>query len=187
VSDSKAISTLKENKKVIFFLIRFLSVFGTLSLVYGAWVKSFNERADAISWLIGYNLKFLFGSSNLQLSQSATNPSVDINYLGTTSVTLFEGCNGIAVMILFIAFIFAFKGRWLDLVWFAPLGIFVIHAFNLARLSALIILAQQHSEFFHFVHKYLFTLIIYSGVFLLWVFWVKLAVKRNQQNAQTSA
>ena len=183
MTQKSAIQTLQENKKVVFFLLRFLGVFGSLSLIYGAWVKSFGEKADTISWWIGYNLRFLFGPDKLQLSQSTIEPSVDITYLGTTAVTLFEGCNGIAVMILFLAFVVAFKGKWLDLAWFAPLGLLVIHVFNLARLSILIVLAQQQSEFFHFVHKYLFTLIIYSAVFLLWVLWVKLAIRRNKQHA----
>lgn len=183
MTDKSPIKVLQENKKVIFFLLRFLGVFGSLSLLYGGWIKSFGDKADSISWWIGYNLRFLFGSENLQLSQSNIEPSVDITYLGTTAVTLFEGCNGIAVMIMFLSFVVAFKGKWLDLAWFVPSGLLIIHAFNLARLSILIVLAQQQSDFFHFVHKYLFTLIIYSAVFLLWVLWVKLALRRSKQHA----
>ena len=85
-----------------------------------------------------------------------------------------------AVFILFFAFIFAFKGRWSDLLWFTPIGLVVIHLFNLGRLALLIHLSQSNSELFHFMHKYLFTLIIYAAVFLLWVVWVKLVLKRKR-------
>lgn len=176
--------TLKENKKVVFFLLRFLSVFGGFSLLYAVWIKSYGLEADPFSWFVGYNLQGLLGSENLRLYPIEGYAAIGLDYLGSNSVSLFEGCNGIAVFILFFAFVFAFKGRWSDLIWFVPLGIVVIHLFNLARLVALIMLAEQgHDALFHFMHKYLFSLVIYAGVFLMWVFWVRLALKRNKQKA----
>lgn len=174
--------TFRENKKVIFFLLRFLSVFGGFSLLYAVWIKSYGLEADPFSWFVGYNLEWILGADNLRLYPIEGYAAIGLDYLGSNSVSLFEGCNGIAVFILFFAFVFAFKGRWSDLIWFVPLGLVVIHLFNLARLVALIILAQQGNDaIFHFMHKYLFSLVIYAGVFLMWVFWVRLALKRNKQ------
>lgn len=176
-------ATLRENKKVIFFLLRFLLVFAGFSLLYGWWINSFGEKADPFSWWIGNQLVYLFGAENLSLEMIPGEPSIGVNYLGSSAVRLFEGCNGIAVFILFFAFVFAFKGRWSDLLWFVPVGLVVIHIFNLLRLALLIHLSHNNSTLFHFLHKYLFTLIIYAAVFGLWVFWVRLALNRNK-NAQ---
>jgi exosortase family protein XrtF len=173
-------TVVRENKKVIFFLLRFLLVFAGFSLLYGSWVGSYGNQADPFSWWIGHQLVALFGESVLALETVADRPAILITYLGTPAVELFEGCNGVAVAILFFAFVFAFKGRWSDLLWFVPVGLAIIHAFNLIRLSLLIHLSHNNSDLFHFLHKYLFTLIIYAAVFGLWVVWVRLALNRNR-------
>ena len=166
---------IQENKRVLFFLLRFLGAFGGLSLVYAFWVDSFGDKADTFSWFVGRNLQLLFGAENLKLEQILGHPAIAVDYNGSSAVSLFEGCNGLAVMILFFAFVFAFKGNWKDLLWFVPLGLGIIHLFNLGRLALLIYLAHGNSPLFHFMHKYLFTLIIYAAVFGLWVVWVKKA------------
>jgi len=166
---------IQENKRVLFFLLRFLSAFGGLSLLYAFWVDSFGEKADTFSWFVGRHLQLLFGAENLKLEQILGHPAIAVDYNGSSAVSLFEGCNGLAVMILFFAFVFAFKGKWKDLLWFVPLGLGIIHLFNLGRLALLIYLAHGNSPLFHFMHKYLFTLIIYAVVFGLWVLWVRRA------------
>ena len=172
---------IRENKKVLFFLLRFLGAFGGLSLVYAFWVDSFGDKADTFSWFVGRNLQLLFGAENLKLEQILWHPAIAVDYNGSSAVSLIEGCNGLAVMILFFAFVFAFKGNWKDLLWFVPLGLGIIHLFNLGRLALLIYLAHGNSPLFHFMHKYLFTLIIYAAVFGLWVVWVKKAGGRGQR------
>lgn len=171
---------IRENKKALFFLLRFLFVYGSLSLFYALWIDGFGKEADPFSWFIGKNLRFLHGSANMELDNVTGHAAIAILYHGKNTISLFEGCNGLAVMILFFAFVFAYKGRWLDLLWFVPMGLIIIHLFNLGRLSLLNHLADDNSPLFHFMHKYLFSLIIYAGVFLLWVFWIRLANKRNR-------
>lgn len=174
------LQVLKANRKVLFFLLRFLGVFGGLSLIYGLWISGYGNLADPFTWWVGDNLTLILGSDNLSLMQIEGYPAIQIDYKGSIAVSLFEGCNGLAVMILFFAFVFAYLGRWTDLFWFVPIGMFFIHLFNLGRLILLIHLAQQNSPFFHFMHKYLFTLVIYAFVFLLWFLWVRLVAKRMQ-------
>jgi len=173
--ESKHIQAVwKENRKVLFFLLRFLGAFGSLRLLYAFWVDSFGKEADSFSWFVGRNLQFLFGADNLQLEQLFGHAAIAINFHGNSSVSLFEGCNGLSVMILFFSFLFAFGGSWKKAVWFAPSGVLIIHLFNLGRLSLLVLLVRENEVLFHFMHKYLFTLIIYMVVFLLWVFWIRI-------------
>ncbi|MHB1277096.1 MAG: exosortase family protein XrtF [Bacteroidia bacterium] len=171
---------LQENKKVLFFLLRFLGAFGGLSLLYAFWVDSYGNEADAFSWMVGRHLQWVFGAENLLLTPMDGQALINMDYLGISGVDLYEGCNGMAIMILFFAFVFAYTGSWKDLLWFVPLGLFVIHVFNLIRIALLILFLEGGNEImFHYMHKYFFTLIIYGAVFFLWVFWVKLANKRN--------
>lgn len=163
----------QENRKVLFFVARFLGAFALLSLIYAVWVDQFEQEADSFSWFVGRNLQWIFGAENMTLSAIPGHAAIAVDYLGSSAVSLFEGCNGMAVMILFFAFVFAFKGKWSDLFWFVPLGLVTIHVFNLARLALLINMAHASSPLFHFMHKYLFSLIIYAVVFGLWVVWVQ--------------
>jgi len=172
---------INENKRVLYFIGRFLLAFAGLSLIYGIWIDSYGNLSDPFSWLVGRNLQLLFGAENLKLEQILGHPAIAVDYNGSSAVSLFEGCNGLSVMILFFAFVFAFKGNWKDLLWFVPIGLMIIHLFNLGRLSLLIYLAHGNSPLFHFMHKYLFTLIIYAVVFGLWVVWVR----RVQSAAQS--
>ncbi len=165
---------LRENRRVLYFLLRFVGAFGVLSISYALWLDRFGDNPDPFSWLVGKHLNLLFGG-RLELTPIPYHAAIDVSYEHSSAVSLFEGCNGIAVMILFFAFVFAFKGRWVNLLWFVPAGFVVIHLFNLARLALLINLAHDSSPLFHFMHKYLFSLIIYAVVFGLWVIWVKWA------------
>lgn len=180
MADQSIGSLIRENRGVLFFLLRFLGAFGVLSLSYAVWIDSYGSLADPFSWVVGEHLNILFGG-NLGLSQFPGQAAIEVNYQGSTAVSLFEGCNGMAVMILFFSFVFAFKGRWKDLIWFVPMGFAIIHLFNLGRLALLIKLASDNSPLFHFMHKYLFSLIIYAAVFGLWVLWVRQARRRGRR------
>ena len=174
-----------EYKAPINFLLRFFLTFGILSLLYAFWVKSFGTEADSFSWFIGRNLELLAGKQNMSLSQVEGQPAIQVWYKGKQSVSLFEGCNGVAVMILFFAFLLAFKGTLKHTIVYAVVGIFIIHLFNLGRLMLLVVLSQNNEKWFHFAHKYLFTLIIYAAVMLLWFVWVKYFSRLNFKSQAT--
>lgn len=174
------IETLQANKKVLFFLARFLGMFGGLSIIYAYWISTFDTAPDSFTWWVGDHLKLLLGQNILDLKAIEGYPAIQVIYQGDDTVSLFEGCNGLAVMILFFSFVFAYKGKWMDLLWFVPLGLAIVHLMNLGRLILLIRLAEQNSPFFHFMHKYLFTLVLYAVVFALWFGWIKLVAKRNK-------
>jgi exosortase family protein XrtF len=87
-------------------------------------------------------------------------------------LNIYEGCNGINVLIVFSAFIVAFNGNTRKLLWFIPFGILIIYASNLLRLVFLYWTAMNFQSYFYYVHKYVFTSIIYAVVFVLWLIWV---------------
>jgi exosortase/archaeosortase family protein len=57
--------------------------------------------------------------------------------------------------------------------WFIPLGLVLIYAANLARVTGLFFIAEYWQEYFYYVHKYAFTAFIYLIVFILWWWWIE--------------
>jgi exosortase family protein XrtF len=84
-----------------------------------------------------------------------------------------EGCNALAVMILFMAFVIAFKGNIKKTIAFIALGIIAIHLLNIIRIALISIAIYHYPQYQHFLHGVLFPLVIYGFVFVLWVLWVK--------------
>ncbi len=179
-------SMLKEFRPAIRFLLVFLVIYFIGNILYGVYIESFGERADKITLWVG---KQSVGFISLFDNEVTSAPGVDRPTMqlrkGTdTVVNFFEGCNGVNVMIVFVAFIVAFKGPVKAMAWFIPLGLVIIHFFNLIRIGLLFWSAQHNPQLFYYFHKYIFTAFIYAIVFLLWWIWVmKVANPKSVQSA----
>lgn len=57
--------------------------------------------------------------------------------------------------------------------WFIPLGLFLIHFINLARISAITAFMEFHPEWFELLHTYIFKYVFYGLMFLFWVFYIE--------------
>jgi exosortase family protein XrtF len=167
----------EEFKPAILFLVRFSITFAILSLVYGFWIEGYKQIADPITKNVSYQVREILSwfYDNVTSTQREGNPSMDITIDGKYSVSVFEGCNGVAIVNLFFSFLVGFWGGFKKLVWFTLVGIVIIHIANLGRLLSLALMAislEEGSKIYHYTHKYLFTLFIYSIIFVLWYFWV---------------
>lgn len=101
-----------------------------------------------------------------------TEPSVKLYYKNKYISRIIEGCNGLSVMILFVAFVIAFSGKFKNTIVFILLGLVVIHVLNVLRIALLSVALYSFPEYEHFLHGVVFPLVIYGVVFLLWVIWV---------------
>lgn len=179
----------KKNKATILFLFRFLIVYAVLTLAYYYYLSSYAKRneniADKITWLVAEQSAYLSNALGFEshLEQNEIEPSVNFFFEGVWVVRIIEGCNGIAVMILFVAFIIAFRGRLLDTVLFIPAGLILIHLANVFRLVVLSYVIKNYENLHVPFHDYVFPALIYGMVFLLWVVWVNfLALKPKRQD-----
>ncbi len=163
-----------EFKPAILFLLRFSIAFTVLSLIYSSWVAGYKDVADPITRNVATQIRGILAwfYEAVTSTDRTGNPSMDIYINGKYSISVFEGCNGVAIANLFFSFLVGFWGGLKKLAWFSILGIVVIHIANLFRLLLLAQMALTNSPLFHFTHKYLFTLSIYAIVFVLWYFWV---------------
>jgi exosortase family protein XrtF len=156
------------------FLATFLGLYLGLNLLYGWWITSYRGEADWATHLVTNQTSFIlnvFGEQTSTQPKEGT-PTVLILKESKIILSVFEGCNGINVMIVFFSFLFAYRGSWKSLAWFLPLGLFLIHVANLVRVVLLFYIAEYWQHYFYYVHKYLFTAAIYLVVFALWWWWM---------------
>ncbi len=177
----------KEFKPTIFFLLKFLGLYIVLNLLYGWYVTAWYPQPDpATQWVTSQSGMILdvFGYST-STHNHPSKPTTYIAWNGRGIVSVYEGCNGLNVWIVFLTFLVAFGPYKKALIWFVPLGLLVIHISNLARIVLLFIVSIHMPNFLYFTHKYLFTAFIYLFVFLLWIWWV-VKMGRPSKNEQSN-
>lgn len=188
---------LKEFRPSFLFLGKFLAIYFVFNIIYGIYVESYGNKADGITWWVSGQTTSILHSLGYDAGTRAhdIDPKVVLLNGGDIVVNLFEGCNGINIMILFMAFIIAFSGKIKDMLWFIPAGFLFIHLANLARIVLLYWVYEDKPDYMYFTHKYLFTAVIYGAIFLLWIIWVlkfsklkrlKIQIKTIQQKKSYS-
>jgi exosortase family protein XrtF len=122
--------------------------------------------SDQSEWLVnqlGYEAK-----TYLILNENFTRFYVDKSYVAR----VVEGCNALSVMILFVSFVVAFKGKLIHTLVFNLAGVLIIHTLNIIRIALLVIGLRYYEEYKTLMHDIIFPLFIYGVVFLLWIVWV---------------
>ncbi|MBS1949721.1 MAG: exosortase family protein XrtF [Bacteroidetes bacterium] len=164
-----------ENKKALIFLLTFVGVYLVLNTIYALYIGRYYPASDPITqWVSDIVVGFL------SLFDASINsfPSLFSEYIPIANdrenmIYVFEGCNGLNVMIVYFSFLVAFRGPVRLFVGYAISGIILVFILNIARIALLYGVAFYFPEQLYFFHKYFFTATIYAVVFLLWYFWVK--------------
>lgn len=164
----------KEFRPVLLFLGKFLILYISGNVLYGFWIESLHPAADPATLVVTRQVAFLLNVFGEQTSvYEQNNAYVTIVHNGEGILSVFEGCNGINVVIVYLSFILSFRAINQRTIWFAVLGIIIIHLSNLLRIIMLYIVSSAYQQFQYFVHKYLFTGFIYGIVLLLWILWIR--------------
>ena len=142
------------------FLLKFFLTYGVLMFAYQLYLNSFDaEKFETDSFT--------------ELAPHDSQPSVKLFLNGKFIARVVEGCNAMSVMILFVAFVVAFKGKMKQTIVFVLISILVIHILNILRIALLAIALYHYPEYEHILHGVVFPLFIYGVVFGLWVLWVQ--------------
>lgn len=173
-----------EFKYSFLFLGKFLLIYFGANLLYGFYIDSFQNTPDPITYWVAEQTsqaQSVFGvESSIQINDGIK--SISMRNEGDGVINVFEGCNGVNVMIVFVAFMMAYGGSTKRMIWFLPLGLLIIHLFNLLRVALLYYAAQQNTQYFYYIHKYFFTAALYVVVVGLWIIWVsKLGVNQTKK------
>lgn len=173
---------IKEFKPALMFLGKFLAIYIVGNVLYGIFVESYGAEADPITRTVTRQTSAILNLLGYEtvIDDHSTEPKIMIKQHGTSVLNVYEGCNGINVMIVFIAFLFAFGGPGGSIAWFLPVGIMIIHVINLVRIYLLFYLSSINSKHFYYYHKYFFTATLYLVVFALWTIWVVQITKKRE-------
>lgn len=159
--------------------LRFLLIFVVLYLVlnglYGWWIESWYPVADPATALVGRHVAACLGWWNyaVELTPVSQAPLISFMLDHKIIINLFEGCNSINVMIVFVSFVIAFSGPVRKMIPFIVGGLVIIYLLNLVRVGLLFWLAETESTWFYYFHKYLFTAFLYLFVVVGWWLWIK--------------
>lgn len=174
---------LRQFKPALRFVGLFLAVYLVGNTCYGIWIQHLSPAPDPLTVGVTRQAARLLSAYHppVEAVVNPAGPTVFLNQQGDTRLNVYEGCNGINVMIVFLAFVVAFGGPWSRAAWFLPLGLGLIHLANLLRLVLLFEVVVRFPDYFYYVHKYLFTASLYVGVLLLWAWWVLLNRTADEQ------
>lgn len=153
-------------------------------MVYDLYLHRFEDKTDGMSAYVGRqaaSLLIVMGFDAFATDMHA-DKSTHVGIDGFARVKVIEGCNGLSVMILFVAFLLGFPGKLKSMAWFLPAGLLVIHFFNILRVAMLGWAVYRFGETGYYIYKELFTASIYLLVLTLWFLWVQKYGSFNKVN-----
>lgn len=174
----------KKYKAVWLFLIKFFGAYILGVLIYNNYLQGFTQSLDTFSSVVTEQVASLLSLTLPEITTfySCESPIAKVEYYNVPIVSITEGCNAISVMILFVAFLIAFKGALKNYLWFVPMGIFVLYVSNIIRIYMIGMILLYYPDYVNLAHDFLFPGIIYGTTFLLWVIWIKYFTDNVQAN-----
>ncbi|TDL99205.1 MAG: exosortase family protein XrtF [Flavobacteriaceae bacterium] len=91
-----------------------------------------------------------------------------------------EGCNAVSLMLIFVAFVFAFYNGFVKSLLFCLGSIVFLHFTNIGRITLLSLINYHHPTWSKFSHDVIFPLIIYGAIILLWIVWISLFIRSKK-------
>lgn len=172
-------------KPVLIILLRFLLIYLAFLGLYQLYLNYFSGTGlDPVSKWIADQSTAVQNFLNYK-SEMVDQPERETSWFyvdGEYRSRMVEGCNAISVMILFLAFIFAFYNGAKTFV-FAISGLVFLHIMNVLRIAGLNLLIIEFPKYIKIGHDYFFPAIIYGSVVLLWLIWIKFFAKKPFENA----
>ncbi len=115
---------------------------------------------------------------------------------GGITISIIWGCTGIKQMFIFAgimifyrcislkknhsSYSIQFNPYWNKL-WYIPLGCIILTIYNIIRVSSIVMLTNGYPEKFESLHDGIFRYIYYTIIFLLWVIWEEVFVKKENK------
>lgn len=166
---------LKDFKPVLGILLRFIIIYVVFILAYQFYLNSFQaEGLDSYSRMVADQAMWIQNKLNYPtlLYNDVPNEQVWFFVKEKYISRMVEGCNAISVIILFMAFVFAFyKGAKTFI--FTLGGFVFLYIMNVLRIVGLNIVVRDHPQYSKIGHDYVFPAIIYGSVVILWLVWIK--------------
>lgn len=175
---------LKDFKPVLGILLRFIIIYLVLLFAYQFYLNSFKESGlDPYSRMIARQVMFIQNTLGYPsaLYDNATKQQVWFHVKTGFVTRMVEGCNAVSVLILFVAFIFAFYKGTKTFV-FAAISLIILYIMNVLRIVGLNLVYSDYSQYGKSVHDYVFPAVIYGSVVLFWLIWIKFFALKNENS-----
>ena len=185
VDTEKWKNTIKPYSDVIIFMV-------TLLVANYAWKWTFvgDEHGDAVTWLgLDVTAPFEFMACHIASvvywlialfrDTAGMADAHTIRFTSGAGTTIIWGCSGLKQMFIWFCLILTVQGYktdralWWKKLWFIPLGWVCCYAFNILRIFLIALFIEQHPDWFHVLHDYIFKYLFYGMMFGLWVWFVE--------------
>ena len=159
---------------ILLTLLKALGLYVLWFVVYDLWlhplgkldrwaINSISITASGVLKLMGYTL----------LPEPPPEEVIrTIGIDGTHGLWIGDPCNGLTIMALFAGFVLIMPGNYKAKLWYIPLGLAVLHLANILRVVGLCLVLKHYPTSLEFNHTYSFTIVVYSIVFALWMYWI---------------
>src|SRR5262245_5304450 len=136
-------------RPTVLFLVRFVGLYLLLNVSYGLFIKSFGKTPDPITFWVTKQTSIALDAFGWETAiwQNARKPTVLIHHDGNGIVSVYEGCNGVNVAIIFFCFLVSFGPLNRRLLWFIPVGLLIIHIFNIGRIFLLFLVVIRLPDY----------------------------------------
>lgn len=95
-----------------------------------------------------------------------------IEHVSTRGIFLDRGCMGRNVMLGFMGLIIVYPGKISHKLWYIPMGLGILILVNVARISALAIIADCCPKYSDINHHFVFKIVAWAVIFALWAVWI---------------
>ena len=175
---------MKDFKEILWVLLRFLGIWLLLFLLYQWYLNQFSGNIDGFTKMISDQSAFLLNFTGYETvtKDFPSHETVQFYINGKVATRMVEGCNAVSVMIMFLAFVFAFY-KGVKTFYFAFAGIVLLYILNLFRIYVLNVIVVDFPALTKSAHDYFFPAIIYGGVVVLWLIWINKFVITDEKNS----
>ncbi|MFN3771853.1 exosortase family protein XrtF [Cloacibacterium normanense] len=175
---------MKDFKEILWVLLRFLGIWLLLFLLYQWYLNQFSGNIDGFTKIISDQSAFLLNFTGYETvtKDFPSHETVQFYINGKVATRMVEGCNAVSVMIMFLAFVFAFY-KGVKTFYFAFSGIVLLYILNLFRIYVLNVIVVDFPVLTKHAHDYFFPAIIYGGVVVLWLIWINKFVITDEKNS----
>lgn len=167
----KSISKDPKQKAMVLFVIKAILLYIAWFILYDYFIAPNQQVDQYLNFRVATDAGNILDLLGYEGSTQPGNLQTLVCIQDQTVVGVGNPCNGLELFVLFAGFIICFPGYWKNKWWFILVGSIVIHFINVLRTVSLSLIQYHAPEYLDFNHHYTFTILVYSIIFILWMFW----------------
>lgn len=166
-------------KSAFLFLVKALFFYLAWVFIYDFYLQPRQivdpPLTNSLTFLTYKIAKLLYTNHVVTLSYHTTAPMILVD--GLYNLKILDGCNALELYVFYVGFIVCYGGPLKVSLKFILLGISGIFVLNLIRCVALSVLSFNHFRYIDSMHHYVFTIVVYSFILTLWLYFFKISLK----------